>query len=162
MERWAFHSQVSFLAEKFRVHLELQDCKTPLVQDRTIYEDAEIFARHLYNSGCMTKRDWNTYRALYESMNSVLRPPDLLIYLRCGVGSIRKRIAKRGRTPEQDLPTKYLRSISRLYDGWVKRYELSPVLVWQTDRMNYLEDLVHRLDFESALQKSLQIEKKTA
>jgi deoxyadenosine/deoxycytidine kinase len=155
MERWAFHSQVAFLAQKFKVHLELQALDRPLVQDRTIYEDAEIFARHMHNQGWLSKRDWDTYLALYDGMCRSLRSPDLLIYLRCGVRGIRQRISKRGRIPEQGIPTRYLQSLGKLYDRWVQRYRLSPVLTWPSDRMNYLEDLVHRIEFEKALETML-------
>ena len=151
MGKWAFHSQISFLAHKFRVHLEMMGSDQPLVQDLTIYEDAEIFARHLYRQGYMDDRDWATYRALYEGMTQVLRPPDLLIYLRCGVRSIRQRIEMRGRVPEQNIPTKYLQALNRYYDRWVERYSAGPILVWPSDRMNYLEDLVYRLEFEERL-----------
>ena len=151
MGRWAFHSQVSFLTHKFRAHQRLQQTEGTVVQDRTIYEDAEIFARNLRECGHLGERDWATYRELYEGMRESLQPPDLMVYLTCSLSAMRRRIRTRGRPAEQDIPVSYLRRLQRLYDGWIGAYDLSPVLVWQTDRMNYLEDLVHRLDFGRAL-----------
>ncbi|MCK6530495.1 deoxynucleoside kinase [Myxococcota bacterium] len=152
MGRWAFHSQVSFLAHKFRAHIELQRVPGTVVQDRTIYEDAEIFARHLHSRGLIADRDWETYRDLYAGMKESLEPPDLLIYLECSMTAMRRRIRARGRPEEMAIPPAYLRGLQRLYEEWIGSYELSPVLVWQTDRMNYLTDLVHRIEFTRALQ----------
>ena len=152
MERWAFHSQVSFLTHKFRAHRELQRSTGTVVQDRTIYEDAEIFARNLFDQKLMTERDWRTYWDLYQGMRESLQPPDLMIYLTCSTTAMRRRIKTRGRPAEQDIPPSYLQRLQRLYEEWISRYDQSPLLVWQTDRMNYLTDLVHRLDFTRALQ----------
>ncbi len=152
MGRWAFHSQVSFLTHKFRAHQLLQQTPGTVVQDRTIYEDAEIFARNLHQQKLINDRDWGTYWDLYLGMRTALHPPDLMIYLTCSFSSMRKRIALRGRPEEKDLPPAYLRRLQRLYETWIGGYTQSPVLVWQTDRMNYLTDLVHRIEFVRALQ----------
>ena len=155
MDRWAFHSQISFLAHKFRIHLELMESKGTVVQDRTIYEDAEIFARHLKNMKSMDGREWETYQNMYTAMNRVLRPPDLMLYLRCGLRTIRRRVAQRGRPSEQDIPVEYIKRLNRLYGRWLKRYDLSHVEVISTDKLDYISDFVHRADLDAILRPFL-------
>ena len=155
MKGYAFNSQLYFLTHKFRLHLGLPDRAGTVVQDRTIYEDAEIFAQNLFDGGFMSDRDFNTYRELYASMRTVLRPPDLMIYLRCSTRAIRRRIRKRGRVSEQDIPTRYLRKLNTLYEDWIDRYDASPVLVWDSERLDYLSDMVDRIEFRDQLQRFL-------
>lgn len=160
MPRWAFSSQVWFLSNKFRLHLELDTrradpARARFVQDRTIYEDAEIFAANLARSGAITQRDYQTYQGLYAGMKQALQPPDLMIYLRCSVRAIRRRIVKRGRASEQAIPTSYLRGLNTLYEGWMANYTQSPVFVWDSERADYLTDLVDRLEFRKALERAL-------
>ena len=155
MSGWGFHSQVWFLAHKYRLHRDLERTAGVLVQDRTIYEDAEIFAAHLHRSKKMSKRDWETYSEMYRAMRASLKPPDLLIYLRCGVRTIRKRLVMRGRPSEQEIPTAYLRSLNQLYEGWIASYDQSPVLIWDTERLDYLGDLVDSIEFQKALEPVL-------
>ncbi len=153
MHRWAFHSQMWFLSHKYRLHTQLNTRSGTFVQDRTIYEDAEIFATYLARSRRMKKRDFQTYLELYEAMKATLRPPDLLIYLRCSVRAIRRRIRRRGRDSEQQIPASYLRSLNGLYEEWIDGWRASPVLVWDTERGDYLSDLVHRLEFQQAIER---------
>ncbi|MCB9664959.1 MAG: deoxynucleoside kinase [Alphaproteobacteria bacterium] len=155
MRGWAFHSQAWFLAHKFRLHQELQDTPGTLVQDRTIYEDAEIFATYLHRSKRMADRDFATYIELYRAMQRSLRPPDLVVYLRCSVRAIRRRIQRRGRPSEQAIPAAYLRTLNELYEDWIGGWSQSPVLVWDSERMDYLEDLVDHLAFRRALEPFL-------
>ena len=155
MGRWGFHSQISFLAHKFRLHMELMAEPSTVVQDRTIYEDAEIFARHLHNQGLISDRDFGTYSELYTAMQQALAPPDLLIRLECSVRAIRHRIRRRGRPEEQDIPLKYLKQLNALYDDWFARYDLSPVLVVNTEKLDYIGDLVDRLELQKALRPFL-------
>ena len=155
MGAWAFHSQVSFLSHKFRLHMELMAEKTTVVQDRTIYEDAEIFARYLHRAGHMADRDWETYSHLYQAMQKALAPPDLLIVLRCSVRGVRRRIKKRGRANEQAIPLKYLRDLGSLYDDWFSRYSLSPILEIDTEDLDYVSDFVHRIEVQKALEPFL-------
>ena len=155
MSKWAFHSQAYFLAHKFRLHLGLNERPETVVLDRTIFEDAEIFALNLHRMRKISKRDYELYRELYESMDKVLRPPDLMIYLKCSVRAIRQRIKKRGRPSEQSIPTRYLRRLNTLYDEWVERYDKSPVLVWDSERMDYLTNLVDQLNFKQELKRFL-------
>jgi len=151
MKSWGFHSQVWFLARKYRLHRELEDRPGTLVQDRTIYEDAEIFARSLYQGRKMSKRDFETYQELYQAMKKSLRPPDLLIHLHCSVRAIRRRIKMRGRPSEQAIPASYLRRLNGLYEDWIGSWDDCPVLVWDTEQMDYLGDLIHRLEFHRAI-----------
>ena len=146
MKAWGFHSQCFFLSHKFRIHQKLDQTPGVVVQDRTIYEDAEIFASALHKMGRMSERDFQTYSELYETICHSLKPPDLMIYLRCSMKTLRKRIKLRGREMEQDIPLSYLRLLDELYEEWISRYNLSEVLVIDSDKMDYLSDFVHRLD----------------
>ncbi len=158
MKRWAFHSQIYFLAHKFRIHRELQAQRgqATVVQDRTIYEDAEIFATYLHRRRCINKRDWAVYSSFYETIAGALEPPDLMIYLKASVRTIRKRIALRGRPEEQEIPSGYLRSLNRLYDEWFSRYDRSPTVVLETDDLDYVNDLVHRIDVLNTIEAYLE------
>lgn len=144
MGRWAFQSQVFFLAKRLKQHLEQINPAQHVVQDRTIYEDAFIFAQNLRVSGYLTERDWQTYLALYEGIAPALRKPDLLIYVRASVETLQAHIARRGRDYEQSIPLEYLASLNRLYEAWVEAYDLSPVLVISSDSVNYADDLETR------------------
>jgi deoxyadenosine/deoxycytidine kinase len=155
MSRWGFHSQLYFLTHKFKLHMALNTRATTVVQDRTIYEDAEIFCTNLYKGRHIKKRDYETYMELYHTMRDALQPPDLMIYLRCSVRSIRKRIKKRGRKSEQEIPTAYLSRLNKLYEEWIDRYDESPVLVWDSERMDYLTDLVDRIEFQKKIEAFL-------
>ena len=155
MKTWAYHSQVYFLSHKFRLHMELSSSERTIVQDRTIYEDAEIFCTNLYRGRKITKRDYETYMELYKTMRTALQPPDLLIYLRCSVRAIRKRIKRRGRPSEQEIPARYLRGLNNLYEEWVDRYDQSPVLVWDSENMDYLTDLADRIEFRRQIESFL-------
>jgi deoxyadenosine/deoxycytidine kinase len=155
MRRWAFHSQLYFLSSKFRLHQELDRTSGVSILDRTIYEDAEIFATALHDMGHIDRRDWATYRAFYESILQAIRTPDLMIYLRCSIRTLRKRIRLRGRAMEQDVPLAYLKRLQRLYEEWIERYRLSDVLVLETDKLDYVNDLMHRLDVMERIESVL-------
>ena len=146
MKRWAFHSQVYFLSNKFRLHQELDRTPGVSILDRTIFEDAEIFARALHEMRRIDRRDWETYRDLYRAILEAIKPPDLMIYLRCSMRTLRKRIRLRGRAMEQDVPLAYLKRLEALYEAWIASYRMSDVLVLETDKLDYVSDLVHRLD----------------
>ncbi|MBI5511238.1 MAG: deoxynucleoside kinase [Deltaproteobacteria bacterium] len=157
MKRWAFHSQVYFLTHKFRIHqeLELRRVSRTVVQDRTIYEDAEIFAAYLHERKFINGRDWGVYQDLYQTILSSLRPPDLMIYLKASVRTIRQRIKLRGRPEEQKIPTAYLKNLNDLYESWFERYKTSKAITIDTDRLYYLTDLVHRIDVLKTIEKYL-------
>ncbi len=158
MERWAFQSQVYFLASKFRLHQELDRQPGVVALDRTIFEDAEVFATALHQMHKISARDWDTYLGLYRAILEAIRPPDLLIYLRCSLRTLRRRLRLRGRSMEQDVPAAYLRRLQGLYDDWIARYALSEVLVLDTDRLDYVNDLVHRLDVMQRIESLLPAE----
>lgn len=146
MKRWAFHSQMHFLTHKFRIHRALDNCPETVVQDRSIYEDAEIFAYNLHKQGHIAPEEYRTYRDLYEVMVEAINPPDLLIYLHCPMRALKKRIAGRGRAMEKKIPDEYLRRLERYYKRWLSKYDRSPILEISTERMDYLEDFIHRQD----------------
>lgn len=157
MSRWAFASQVSFLTKKISLHQQLEATgrTEAVVLDRTIYEDAEIFATNLRRMGHLKGRDWETYWDLYETVRRSLRPPDIMIYLRCPVRSLRRRIKQRGRAMEQEVPASYLRKLNLLYEQWFDRYEAGPVEVIDTGKLDYLTDMIDRLDVLKAVEAHL-------
>ena len=153
MPTWAFRSQVWFLTHKFRLHLALNDQPGTIVQDRTIYEDAEIFATNVREQ--IGEREFRTYLELYDAMRVALRPPDLMIYLRCSVKSIQRRIRRRGRPSELAIPVAYLRRLNGLYEDWMDRYRQSPVLIWESDDADYLTHIVDRIEFRRSVERFL-------
>jgi deoxyadenosine/deoxycytidine kinase len=153
MKRWSFHSQLYFLSNKFRLHQELDRAPGVVVLDRTIYEDAEIFATALKEMRKFDRRDWDTYWDFYKIILRAIRPPDLMIYLRCSMRTLRRRIRLRGRKMEQDIPLRYIKRLDRLYETWISNYKLSEVLVLETDNLDYVEDMVHRLDVMQRIEK---------
>ena len=155
MKAWAFRSQIFFLTHKFRLHRQLEAGDGTALQDRTIYEDAEIFAKNLHRQRFIDKRDWRTYWELYETVSSSLRPPDLMIYLKCPVRTLKDRIRLRGREMERDIPTSYLKRLNDLYEDWFKSYKMSPVLVLPTDTLDYLTNLVDRVDLFRQIERHL-------
>lgn len=155
MKRWSFESQIYFLSAKCKLHLDLESRPISVIQDRTIWEDAEIFAENLYRQGTMSERDYATYRMMYESVRDQIRPPDLMIYLRCPVNTVKKRIAMRGRQMEQGIPTAYLKRLHTLYEDWIDRYTLSPVIIIPTDKLDYLTNIVDQHDILVSLEKYL-------
>lgn len=160
MPRWGFHSQTYFLAAKARAHLQLARLldahpDAVYVQDRTIYEDAEIFAANLARDKLMSPRDHQTYHAMYLAIRDSLPRPDLLLYLRCSVRGVRRRIRQRGRPEEAALPLRYLHALHDAYEGWFERYDLGPKLVIETERLDYLRDIVDRIDLLERLEAIL-------
>jgi deoxyadenosine/deoxycytidine kinase len=156
MKRWAFQSQAFFLAHKLELHQSLERSKVPAVIDRTIYEDAEIFARNLYLQKHIDARDWQVYERLYQGIQKALRPPDLLIQLTCSLGTTKKRIKKRGREMEAAIPDAYLRRLHKMYEAWFERYDLSPVLKLDTTELDYVENLVDLIELRKTMDKALR------
>jgi deoxyadenosine/deoxycytidine kinase len=146
MKAWAFHSQLYFLSNKFRLHQELDQTAGVVVLDRTIFEDAEIFATALKQMRKFNRRDWDTYWNFYQIILNAIRPPDLMIYLRCPIRTIRRRIRLRGRAMEQDIPLSYLKRLEGLYEQWILNYSMGEVLVLDSGRLDYIHDMVDRLD----------------
>ncbi len=140
MARWAFHSQLFFLTHRIKSHRALMNDPASVVQDRSVYEDAEVFARNLYGQGIMSARDWETYRSLYRTLTDLLPPPDLVVYIRASVPTLKRRIAKRGRAFEAAISDDYLAGLNQLYEEWLEGFDLAPVLVVPGDRLNFVEE----------------------
>lgn len=143
MERWSFHSQVFFLGKRLEHHRRLVDYPGYVVQDRTVYEDAEIFARNLYEQGHMSQRDYDAYCCLYHAIAAFLPPPDLVIYLRGSVQKLQNHIQQRGRSFEQNLAPDYLNQLNRLYQAWIDDWSTSPVLHVDMDRLDFEHNPAH-------------------
>lgn len=139
MPRWAFHSQVFFLGHRVRSHRALMQDPWSVVQDRSVYEDAEVFARNLYAQGRMSEREWCTYQDLYQSLITLLPPPDLVVYLRASVSTLKGRIARRGRGFEASISEEYLAELNELYERWIDGFRLAPTLVVPADRLDFVE-----------------------
>jgi deoxyadenosine/deoxycytidine kinase len=158
MRAWAFQSQVFFLTHRLRMHLDLLEDPSSVIQDRSVYEDAEVFAANLYQQGQMDERDYASYRKLYTLLCDMLRPPDLVIYLRASVPTLQHRIAQRGRDFESTIDPDYLEKLNGLYEQWIQNFALCPVLTVPTDEMNFvmhegLVDLVTRKMSEKLMGK---------
>src|SRR5262245_40524751 len=119
MKRWSFHLQIYFLSERFKAQAEIGKGRLPFIQDRTIYEDAEIFARTLHERGQMTDVDYRNYTSLFSILVGFLRPPDLIVYLRASPEVLMERIARRGRDSERSIQIEYIASLNRAYDDWM-------------------------------------------
>lgn len=139
MKRWSFNLQVYFLSNRFRSHKAITEGKSSVVLDRVIYEDAEIFARNLFEMGNMEERDYRNYVALYNVMTEYLRPPDLLIYLRANVDTLMNQIALRGRDFERSIRREYLEQLNRHYEAWVSRYRQGPLLSVESDGLDFVK-----------------------
>ncbi|MDZ7801295.1 MAG: deoxynucleoside kinase [Trueperaceae bacterium] len=149
MKRWAFHSQMFFLAERLRQHLRQVNPGERVIQDRTVYEDAAVFARNLWQEGILSGRDHDAYRRMYEAIAATLRPPDLLVYLRASVSTLKERIDLRGRAYESDIAESYLARLNELYDAFVASYDLSRTVVLPADELDFVRsDRDRRRTFE--------------
>ena len=155
MKRYAFHSQAFFLAHKLELHQSLEKRGRPAVIDRTIYEDAEIFAKNLHRQKILDDRDFGVYRTLYESLRDSLRPPDLLVALTCSLKATKRRIATRGRAMEAEIPDAYLRRLHKLYEEWFESYTLSPVVRIDTTELDYVENLVDLIELQNTIDRAL-------
>ncbi|MAZ27912.1 MAG: deoxynucleoside kinase [Cytophagaceae bacterium] len=154
MERWSFNLQIYFLNSRFRQLLELRESKKNTIQDRTIYEDAYIFAPNLHAMGLLTNRDFNNYRSLFELMESVVEGPDLLIYLRSTIPNLVKQIHKRGRDYENSISIDYLSRLNERYEAWIHDYDKGNLLIIDVDKVNFVDnpedlgDIINRIDAE--------------
>jgi deoxyadenosine/deoxycytidine kinase len=140
MRQWSFHSQVFYLGKRLEHHRQLVDHPGSVVQDRTVYEDAEIFARNLYDQGQMSERDYDAYRRLYRAVSSFLPPPDLIVYLRGSVETLVERIARRGNDYERGIAPAYLQQLNRLYEAWIGDWTACPVITIEIDHNDFLHN----------------------
>jgi deoxyadenosine/deoxycytidine kinase len=138
MTRWSFHLQIYFLANRFKHHKRMTETGESVIQDRSIYEDAEIFARNLYDIGKMDQRDYDNYASLFEVMTGYLKTPDLMIYLRASVDTLVQQISRRGRSFEQGIQREYLEQLNKHYESWVGRYKHGALLIVQSDHLDFV------------------------
>lgn len=136
MKRWSFNLQVYFLNSRFRQVMDIRKSGEDIVQDRTIYEDAYIFAANLYDMGLMETRDYENYQALFELMSSFLQAPDLLIYLRASVPTLVRQIQKRNREYEQSIRLDYLKALNKRYEDWISKYTKGKLLIIESDTID--------------------------
>lgn len=154
MSRWSFNLQVYFLNSRFRQILDIRESGKDIIQDRTIYEDACIFAPNLHAMGLMANRDYKNYSSLFDLMESVTKPPDLLMYLRSSVPNLVSQIQKRGREYENSISIDYLNKLNERYESWVKDYNKGNLLVIDVDDINFVDDpedlgeIINRVDAE--------------
>lgn len=143
MRSWSFHSQIFFLSRRLRYHRQLLDRSNSVVQDRSVYEDAEIFAHNLYLQNDMDERDYRSYHELYHVLTNFLPPPDLVVYLRAPVPILLERIAMRGRDYEQGISPGYLKRLNQLYEEWVQSFALCPMLTIPADELDFVANHGH-------------------
>lgn len=155
MLAWGFHSQVFFLANRLKIHREVLRWPDNVIQDRSIYEDAEIFAANLHEQGSLHDRDYETYRALYQGIAEFLPPPDLVIYLQASVGTLLERIAQRNRSYERQISPEYLERLNNLYRRWIESFSLCPVLTVPADQLNYVQHAHHLVLVERKIHEKL-------
>ncbi len=152
MERWSFNLQIYFLNSRFRQILEIKESGKDVIQDRTIYEDAYIFAPNLHAMGLLTNRDYENYRSLFDLMESVVKGPDLLIYLRSSIPNLVSQIHKRGRDYENTISIDYLSRLNERYEGWVQGYNKGNLLIIDVDNINFVDNpedlggIINRID----------------
>ncbi len=155
MATWAFQSQIFFLTRRLRSHYELSQHPTSVIQDRSVYEDADIFAQNLFMQGYIQARDYQCYRDLYETAVQLLPPPDLMIYLRASVPTLMNRISRRGRDYERTIAPGYLQSLNDLYETWISNFVLCPVLTLPADDLDYVAYSGHLRLIASKIQDKL-------
>jgi len=154
MQRWSFNLQIYFLNSRFRQIVDIRKKKKTVVQDRTIYEDAHIFAPNLHAMGLMTTRDFENYSSLFELMSSFIGAPDLLIYLRASVPTLVNQIQKRGRDYENSIRLDYLKCLNERYEAWITGYKLGKLLIIDVDNINFSENpedlgmVINKIDAE--------------
>jgi deoxyadenosine/deoxycytidine kinase len=154
MHRWAFHLQIYFLNSRFKQISEIQSSPRTTVQDRTIYEDAYIFAANLRKSGHITERDYQSYLDIFHSMINFVKPPDLLIYLKADIPKLVHQIQKRGRDFEYAIRLDYLKNLNEHYEKWISSYNLGKVLIIDVNQLDFVERIddfsfiVNKIDLE--------------
>jgi hypothetical protein len=155
MRRWSFNLQVYFLSSRFKHQQYIESADGSVVQDRSIYEDAEIFARNLHEMGLMSKRDYENYTELFAIMTSYLRAPSLLVYLRASVPTLVDHIQQRGRDYESTIRIDYLERLQRHYENWIEAYDLGPKMIVDVDELDFVNDAADRRDVVSRIESRL-------
>jgi deoxyadenosine/deoxycytidine kinase len=155
MAKWAFHLQIYFLTSRFRQVNQIRESTSPTIQDRTIYEDAYIFAANLKQTGYMSARDYACYREIFDSMLEFVKPPDLLIYLKADIPKLVQQIEKRGRDFEYAIRIDYLRSLNAHYEEWIGSYQLGKLLIIDVNKVDFVDNfddfagIVSRIDLQT-------------
>ena len=145
MERWSFNLQIYFLNSRFNQMIDCANNEKDTIQDRTIYEDANIFAPNLLSMGLMTNRDYKNYESIFKTLKSYIKNPDLLIYLRSGIPNLVDQIHKRGRDYENSISIEYLSRLNERYEAWIEKYDSSNLLIIEVDDIDFVEN---KSDFE--------------
>ncbi len=140
MPRWSFNLQIYFLNSRLKQILEIKKGNKTVIQDRTIYEDAHIFAPNLHAMGLMNSRDYENYRGIFNTLTSMVSPPDLLIYLKASIPTLVNQIQKRGREYEENLRLDYLRRLNDYYEKWIEKYDLGRLLIIDIDQLNFVDN----------------------
>ncbi len=152
MTRWSFNLQIYFLNHRLQQLLTIRNGSESVIQDRTIFEDAQIFAPNLYDMGLMTKRDFDNYTSLFDTLTQLVHPPDLLIYLKASIPKLVDQIQKRGRDYEENIRLDYLKRLNGFYDAWINTYKAGPLLIIDVDMLDFesreedLAEVVRRID----------------
>ncbi|MEB3285419.1 MAG: deoxynucleoside kinase [Candidatus Sericytochromatia bacterium] len=157
MQRWSFPLQIYFLGKRFESHRQIVEGSDSVIQDRSVYEDCAIFAENLRRNGQMTERDFANYRQIYEIMGKFFRPPDLVIYLKASLPTLQKRIARRGRDYEAEIPMDYLTQLNGLYDEWIDQWRLSPVLTLPADELDFVHNSVDCCNIYDLVETALDL-----
>jgi len=158
MKRWSFNLQIYFLAHRFNIHKDINEKPNSVIQDRSIYEDVEIFAGNLHKLGRMSDRDYETYSSLFKEMTSYLTPPDVLVYLKADIDTLVRQIKLRGRDFEKDIDIDYLKTLNNSYEDWIERYDYGKKLIVETDNLDFVNS---DKDFDSIIdyvEKSLLLD----
>jgi hypothetical protein len=155
MRRWSFNLQVFFLSSRFKHQQRIEDMDGSVVQDRSIYEDAEIFARNLHQMGLMSPRDYENYVELFSIMTSYLKPPTLLVYLKASVPTLVNHIQSRGRDYESTIRIDYLERLQGHYEKWISEYELGPKMIIDVDELDFVNNDADRRDVLNRIESRL-------
>jgi len=150
MKRWSFNLQIFFLRKRFQQIIKIQKTKETVIQDRSIYEDAYIFAPNLYEMNLMSSRDFENYKELFELISSLIPAPDLLIYLRASVSTLVKQIERRGRIYERNISIEYLKKLNEKYEKWISGYDKGRLLIIDVNKLNFIDN---KKDFGIVLEK---------
>ncbi|HCA41945.1 MAG TPA: deoxynucleoside kinase [Bacteroidetes bacterium] len=156
MHRWSFNLQIYFLSHRFRIHKEIIERKESVIQDRSIYEDVEIFAENLYKLGRMSERDYANYKNLFAEMVSYLQPPDLLVYLRANTQTLKNQIKLRGRDFEKNIESSYLESLNSSYEKWMSEYNYGDSIIINTDNLDFVNSTDDLNYIKSKIEASLK------
>lgn len=155
MAAWSFQSQIFFLSHRLRIHLDLIRASGSVMQDRSIYEDAEVFAKNLHLQGYLNQRDYETYHTLYQTLAEFLPLPDLVIYLRASLPTLLNRISQRNRSYERTISPEYLNQLNSLYEKWIAGFTLCPILTIPADDLDYVSHPRHLDLVASKVQEKL-------